>query len=151
SMQNPEVEIESLTHDGRGVARLDGKTVFVAGALPGERALIRYIKRHRNYDEARDEELLSRSVDRVQPPCPHFGVCGGCAFQHLPADRQIEVKQNVLAENFERIGKVSPERWLPPLGDEEWGYRRKGRLSVKWVEQKNKAVVGFREDNPRFI
>ncbi|HQW75523.1 MAG: 23S rRNA (uracil(1939)-C(5))-methyltransferase RlmD [Xanthomonadales bacterium] len=150
-MQNPEVEIESLTHDGRGVARLDGKTVFVAGALPGERALIRYIKRHRNYDEARVEELLSRSVDRVEPRCPHFGVCGGCAFQHLPAGRQIEVKQNVLAENFERIGKVSPERWLPPLGDEEWGYRRKGRLSVKWVEQKNKAVVGFREDNPRFI
>ena len=150
-MHNPEVEIESLTHDGRGVARLDGKTVFVAGALPGERALIRYIKRHRNYDEARAEELLSRSVDRVEPRCPHFGVCGGCAFQHLPAGRQIEVKQNVLAENFERIGKVSPERWLPPLGDEEWGYRRKGRLSVKWVEQKNKAVVGFREDNPRFI
>ena len=150
-MQNPEVEIESLTHDGRGVARLDGKTVFVAGALPGERALIRYIKRHRNYDEARVEELLSRSVDRVEPRCPHFGVCGGCAFQHLPAGRQIEVKQNVLAENFERIGKVSPERWLPPLGDEEWCYRRKGRLSVKWVEQKNKAVVGFREDNPRFI
>jgi 23S rRNA (uracil1939-C5)-methyltransferase len=150
-MQNPEVEIESLTHDGRGVARLDGKTVFVAGALPGERALIRYSKRHRNYDEARVEELLSRSGDRVEPRCPHFGICGGCAFQHLPAGRQIEVKQNVLAENFERIGKVSPERWLPPLGDEEWGYRRKGRLSVKWVEQKNKAVVGFREDNPRFI
>ena len=150
-MQNPEVEIESLTHDGRGVARLDGKTVFVAGALPGERARIRYSKRHRNYDEARVEELLSRSVDRVEPRCPHFSICGGCAFQHLPAGRQIEVKQNVLAENFERIGKVSPERWLPPLGDEEWGYRRKGRLSVKWVEQKNKAVVGFREDNPRFI
>lgn len=150
-MQNPEVEIESLTHDGRGVARIDGKTVFVAGALPGERARIRYSKRHRNYDEARVEELLSRSVDRVEPRCPHFGVCGGCAFQHLPAGRQIEVKQSVLAENFERIGKVSPERWLPPLSDEEWGYRRKGRLSVKWVEQKNKAVVGFREDNPRFI
>lgn len=151
SMQNPEVEIESLTHDGRGVARIDGKTVFVAGALPGERARIRYSKRHRNYDEARVEELLSRSLDRIEPRCPHFGVCSGCAFQHLPAGRQIEVKQNVLAENFERIGKVSPERWLPPLSDEEWGYRRKGRLSVKWVEQKNKAVVGFREDNPRFI
>src|SRR5690606_1397839 len=68
-----------------------------------------------------------------------------------PAGRQIEVQQNVLAANFERIGKVSPERWLPPLGDEEWGYRRQRRLTVKWVEQKNKAVVGFREDNPRFI
>ncbi len=150
-MQNPEVEIESLTHDGRGVARVDGKTVFVAGALPGERARIRYGKRHRNYDEARVEELLTRSADRIEPRCPHFGTCGGCAFQHLPAERQIEVKQGVLAENFERIGKVRPDRWLPPLSDEPWGYRRKGRLSVKWVEQKGKVLVGFREDNPRFI
>ena len=150
-MPNPEVEIESLTHDGRGVARIDGKTVFVAGALPGERARIRYSKRHRNYDEAKVEELLTRSADRIEPRCPHFGGCGGCAFQHLPTERQIEVKQNVLADNFERIGKVRPDRWLPALSDESWGYRRKGRLSVKWVEQKGKAVVGFREDNPRFI
>ncbi len=150
-MQNLEVDIESLTHDGRGVARLDGKAIFVAGALPGERARIRYSKRHRNYDEAKIEELLTRSPDRVDPSCPHFGGCGGCALQHLPAERQIEAKQNVLAENFERIGKVRPERWLAPLTDQPWGYRRKGRLSVKWVEKKGKVVVGFREDNPRFI
>lgn len=146
-----EVEIEGLNHDGRGVARIDGKTVFVAGALPGERARIRYSKRHRNYDEAKVEELLTRSADRIEPRCPHFGMCGGCAFQHLQAERQIEVKQNVLAENFERIGKVRPDHWLAPLSDEPWGYRRKGRLSVKWVEQKGKVLVGFREDNPRFI
>ena len=150
-MQNPEVNIESLTHDGRGVARLDGKAIFVACALPGERARIRYSKRHRNYDEAKIDELLTRSPDRVEPRCPHFGGCGGCALQHLPAERQIEAKQTVLAENFERIGKVRPERWLPPLTDQPWGYRRKGRLSVKWVEKKGKVVVGFREDNPRFI
>lgn len=150
-MQNPEVDIETLTHDGRGVARLDGKAIFVAGALPGERARIRYSKRHRNYDEAKIEELLTRSPDRIEPRCPHFGGCGGCALQHLPAERQIEAKQSVLAENFERIGKVRPERWLAPLTDQPWAYRRKGRLSVKWVEKKGKAVVGFREDNPRFI
>jgi 23S rRNA (uracil1939-C5)-methyltransferase len=150
-MQNPEVDIESLTHDGRGVARIDGKAVFVAGALPGERVRIRYSARHRAYDEAKIEELLSRSEHRIEPRCPHFGHCGGCALQHLSAERQIEAKQNVLAENFERIGKVRPERWLPPLSDEPWGYRRKGRLSVKWVEKKGKALVGFREDNPRFV
>lgn len=151
AMPNPEVDIESLTHDGRGVARIDGKAVFVSGALPGERVRIQYGKRRRAYDEAKIEELLTRSPDRIEPLCPHFGGCGGCAFQHLPAERQIEAKQKVLAENFERIGKVSPQHWLPPLSDEPWGYRRKGRLSVKWVEKKGKVVVGFREDNPRFI
>lgn len=150
-MQNIEVDITNLTHDGRGVARLDGKAIFVAGGLPGERASIRYTSRHRTYDEAKVVELITRSPDRVEPLCPHFGGCGGCALQHLPADRQIAVKQDVLAENFERIGKVEPKQWLAPLTDQPWGYRRKGRLSVKWVDKKEKALVGFREDNPRFV
>ena len=146
-----EVDITDLTHDGRGVARPDGKAMFVAGGLPGERARVRVTARHRNYDEGKIEELLTRSPDRVEPRCPHFGGCGGCAMQHLPAAKQIEVKQRVLAENFERIGKVQPASWLEPLTDQAWGYRRKGRLSVKWVEKKGKALVGFREDNPRFV
>ena len=146
-----EVEITDLSHDGRGVARVDGKTVFVAGGLPGERVRARRTQRHRNYDEAKVEELLTRSADRIEPRCPHFGGCGGCSLQHLPPDKQIEAKQRVLAENFERIGKVSPQRWLAPLADEPWGYRRKGRLSVKWVAKKDKVLVGFREDNPRFV
>jgi 23S rRNA (uracil1939-C5)-methyltransferase len=146
-----EVDITDLSHDGRGVARVDGKTVFVAGGLPGERVRARRTQRHRNYDEAKVEELLTRSADRIEPRCPHFGGCGGCSLQHLPPGKQIEAKQRVLAENFERIGKVSPQRWLAPLTDEPWGYRRKGRLSVKWVAKKDKALVGFREDNPRFV
>ncbi len=152
-MQNRilEVDITDLTHDGRGVARPDGKALFVAGGLPGERARVRLTARHRNYDEAKVEELLVRSPERIEPRCPHFGTCGGCAMQHLPPERQIAAKQRVLAENFERIGKVEPTRWLDPLSDQPWGYRRKGRLSVKWVGKKDKAVVGFREDNPRFI
>ncbi|HEV7489727.1 MAG TPA: 23S rRNA (uracil(1939)-C(5))-methyltransferase RlmD, partial [Rhodanobacteraceae bacterium] len=88
---------------------------------------------------------------RIEPRCPHFGTCGGCALQHLPVAAQIEAKQRALAENFERIGKVEPRRWLDPLIDEAWGYRRKGRLSVKWVAKKGKVLVGFREDNPRFV
>jgi 23S rRNA (uracil1939-C5)-methyltransferase len=150
-MQGFEVEIDSLTHDGKGIARVDGKALFVAGGLPGERVRVRYSARHRNYDEAKLLELLSASPDRVEARCPHFGGCGGCALQHLPPDRQIAVKQQVLAENFERIGKVTPGEWLPAMTDRNWGYRRKGRLSVKWVEKKNKALVGFREDNPRFV
>ncbi|HKE49464.1 MAG TPA: 23S rRNA (uracil(1939)-C(5))-methyltransferase RlmD [Rhodanobacteraceae bacterium] len=150
-MQAPEVDITDLTHDGRGVAHLDGKAVFVAGALPGERVRVRYTARHRNFDEARIEELLTRSPERIEPRCPHFGTCGGCSLQHLPAAAQIAAKQRVLAENFERIGKVEPTRWLDPLTDAAWGYRRKGRLSVKWVAKKERVLVGFREDNPRFV
>ncbi|HET6545663.1 MAG TPA: 23S rRNA (uracil(1939)-C(5))-methyltransferase RlmD [Rhodanobacteraceae bacterium] len=150
-MQPAEVEITDLAHDGRGVARIDGKAVFVAGALPGERVRICIVRRHRTFDEAALDELLVASPERVEPRCAHFGSCAGCALQHLSPGAQIAAKQRVLRENFERIGKVEPERWLEPLTDQPWGYRRKGRLSVKWVEKKAKVVVGFREDNPRFI
>jgi 23S rRNA (uracil1939-C5)-methyltransferase len=146
-----EVEIVDLSHDGRGVARIEGKAVFVAGALPGERAIVRVAARHRHFDEAKIETLLTRSPERIEPRCPHFGLCGGCALQHLPASAQIAAKQRVLAENFERIGRIEPNRWLDPLTDAEWGYRRKGRLSVKWVAKKNRTLVGFREENPRFV
>jgi 23S rRNA (uracil1939-C5)-methyltransferase len=150
-MQTLELDITDLSHDGRGVAHHDGKAVFVSGALPGERVRAGQLRRHRHYDEAKAEAILARSPDRVEPACAHFGTCGGCALQHLAPAAQIAAKQRVLAENLERIGKVAPGRWLEPLCDEPWGYRRKGRLSVKWVAKKDKALVGFREDNPRFV
>ncbi|HEX7817502.1 TRAM domain-containing protein, partial [Dyella sp.] len=151
-MKEFQTAITDLSHDGRGVARIDGKAVFVSGALPGEEALVRIRRRHRNFDEAEVIQLLSRSPHRVDPRCRHYGQCSGCSLQHLDAASQIEAKQRVLAENFERIGKVQPENWLAPLTDQPWGYRRKGRLSVRNVAKKGRALVGFREeDNPRFV
>lgn len=150
-MSTFEVEITDLSHEGRGVARHDGKAVFVAGALLGERAIVRVTRKHRHFDEAVVENLHTRSPDRVDPRCPHFGTCGGCSLQHLDPSAQIAVKQRVLADNFERIGKVEPRRWLAPLTGEPWGYRRKGRLSVKYVDKKGKALVGFREENGRYV
>ncbi|WP_158884343.1 23S rRNA (uracil(1939)-C(5))-methyltransferase RlmD [Rhodanobacter sp. L36] len=147
-----EAVITDLGHDGRGVARVDGKTVFVSGALLGERAILRLRKRHRRFDEAEVVELLERSPHRVEPRCRHFGECSGCSFQHLDAASQIESKQRVLSENFERIGKVSPQSWLPPLTSDAWAYRRRGRLSVRNVVKKGRVLVGFREEeNPRFV
>ncbi|HEY5851263.1 MAG TPA: 23S rRNA (uracil(1939)-C(5))-methyltransferase RlmD [Lysobacter sp.] len=146
------VEITGLTHDGRGVARrADGKAVFVAGALPGERVMASQTARHRSFDEARTVEVLTAAPERVEPRCPHFGTCSGCALQHYAVDKQILAKQNVLMENFERIGHVTPERILAPLTDAAWGYRRKGRFSVRRVEKKDKTLVGFRETDPRFV
>jgi 23S rRNA (uracil1939-C5)-methyltransferase len=152
-----ELEILDLSHDGRGVARRPegtpnaGKTVFVAGALPGERVRVQQTSRSRSFDEAKTLEVLQASPDRVAARCPHFGTCGGCALQHLDESKQIHAKQRVLLENLERIGHVAPATVLPPLVDAAWGYRRKGRFSVRRVEKKDKTLVGFREQDPRFV
>jgi len=146
-----EVDIVDLSHDGRGVARIDGKAVFVSGALSGERVRVRRTGKHRHYDEATVEAIVQPSADRVTPRCAHFGVCGGCALQHLSASAQIAAKQHVLLENLERIGKVRPATILPALTDEPWGYRRKARLGVKFVDKKGRVLVGFRETNGRYI
>ncbi|MFT3896491.1 MAG: 23S rRNA (uracil(1939)-C(5))-methyltransferase RlmD [Thermomonas sp.] len=156
--QSPKtVSINDLSHDGRGVARWPeghphvGKTVFVSGALPGETVSVQQTARSRHFDEAKTLEVLVASPERVEPRCPHFGTCGGCALQHLEESKQIHAKQRVLLENLERIGHVMPERVLPPLTDAAWGYRRKGRFSVRRVEKKDKTLVGFREQDPRFV
>lgn len=147
-----EAVITDLTHDGRGVARVNGKAVFVSGALLDEHVVLKLRKRHRHYDEAEVVELLTRSPHRVEPLCRHFDACSGCSLQHLDAASQIATKQRVLTENFERIGKVTPQLWLPALTDASWGYRRKGRLSVRNVVKKGRVLVGFREEeNPRFV
>ena len=147
-----QIQILDLSHDGRGVARReDGKAVFVAGALPGETVLAEPTARSRRFDEARTLEVLTASPERVPPRCPHFGTCGGCVLQHLAEDRQIVAKERVLLENLERIGKVVPGRVLEPLTADSWGYRRKGRFSVRRVNRKDKTLVGFREQDPRFV
>ena len=147
-----EAVITDLSHDGRGVTRVDGKAVFVSGALLDEHVVLRLRKRHRHFDEAEVVELITRSPHRVEPRCRHFGECSGCSMQHLDVESQIATKQRVLTENFERIGKVTPQVWLPPLTDQSWGYRRKGRLSVRNVVKKGRVLVGFREEaNSAFV
>ncbi len=146
-----EATITDLSHDGRGVARREGKAVFVRGALPGERVLAQPTARHRHFDEAGTLQVLEAAPDRVAPRCAHFGHCSGCVLQHLDADRQIQAKQAVLLDNLQRIGHVEPARILAPLTATPWGYRRKGRLSVRYVEKKGRTLVGFREDDPRFV
>lgn len=147
-----DTQVTGLTHDGRGVAHVDGKALFVDAALPGERLRVAVTRRHRRFDEGTVDALYSRSDDRVQPRCRHYAICGGCTLQHMDLAAQLAAKQDVLAANFERIGKVAPERWLAPLAGPAWGYRRRGRLSVRKVPQKGRVLVGFREKgNPRFV
>ncbi|MBT8046985.1 MAG: 23S rRNA (uracil(1939)-C(5))-methyltransferase RlmD [Xanthomonadales bacterium] len=146
-----ELTIDDLSHDGRGVGNHGEKKIFVHGALPDERVLARLTERKRNYDEGEAVEVLDRSVDRVEPLCPHFGQCGGCSLQHLHPDKQIAAKQNTLEQNLERIGKVTPDAIWEPLTGPQWGYRRKARLSVRYVHKKERVLVGFRERYGRFV
>jgi 23S rRNA (uracil1939-C5)-methyltransferase len=139
------IEVESLVHDGRCVAHRDGKAVFIDGALPGESVGFEYLATHRNFDEGRVTQIQRPSADRVEPRCPHFGLCGGCSLQHMDAAAQVKAKQALLLDNLERIGRVVPESILSPLTGPVWGYRTKARLGVKHVRNKGRVLVGFRE------
>lgn len=145
------VDVTDLAHDGRGVGRIDGKAVFVHGALPGERVSARLIDRTRKFDEAICKEVLQASDERVEPGCPWFNDCGGCALQHLDSVAQRRWKHKRLVDNLVRIGEVEPANWDEPIADEPWQYRRRARLSARNVPAKGRVLVGFREPQGRFV
>jgi len=156
SKREPETaRIESVTHDGRGIAALEGKKVFVAGALPGETVRFQRRKRRRNFDEAELLEVLEASSSRIEPRCAVYGTCGGCSLQHTSDEEQRAIKVKALADNLQRIGQVEPERWLEPIYDDtadgSWHYRRRARLAVKDVAGKGRVLVGFRERHAPYL
>jgi 23S rRNA (uracil1939-C5)-methyltransferase len=108
-------------------------------------------KRRRQLDEAGLVDILTASPDRVTPGCAHFGICGGCSLQHLSASAQLDAKQRQLLDNLQRIGRVVPERVLPPMRGPEWGYRRRARLGIKYVHKKGRVLAGFREREKPYI
>ena len=138
-----------MTHDGRGIATVAGKKVFVPGALPGEQVRMVRRKIRRGYDEADLLDIVEPSAERIEPRCAAFGVCGGCALQHVDVALQRVMKQQSLADSLARIGGVTPARWLDPLFDDApeagWQYRRRARLAVRDVPAKGRVLVGFRE------
>jgi 23S rRNA (uracil1939-C5)-methyltransferase len=144
-------EIADTLVDGRGVSRASGKTAFVHGALKGERVTFVRRKKKRNFDEAELIEILQPAPERVTPRCASFGICGGCALQHLDPAHQLQLKQSVLIDNLQRIGSVAPGRILEPVSESVWGYRRKARLAVKYVIRKERVLVGFRERNKPYV
>lgn len=143
--------IESVTHDGRGIAAIEGKKVFVSGALAGEE--VRFVRRksRRNFDEAELLEILEASPERIEARCEAFGRCGGCSLQHVSDVQQRQIKSQTLKDNLERIGKVEAGQWLEPIIGPAWKYRRRARLAVKDVAGKGRVLVGFRERHAPFI
>jgi len=145
------VTIESLSHDGRGVAHVDGKVVFIDEALPNEEVEFVYTDSRRDYAEGKVQTLLKPAPERVEAECAHYGMCGGCSFQHVEETAQIQFKQGLLVEQFEKIGKLTISQLWEPLTGQHWGYRRKARMGVKYVAKKNRVLVGFRERRNPFL
>jgi len=151
SPNHVDAEIIDLTHDGQGVADLDGHRVFVSGALPGEFVRLAPRRRRRRYQEADLVRVLRSVESRVDPPCPYFGRCGGCAVQHLAYAKQVEFKETVVREALARLADLEPAEWLAPIIGPEWYYRRRARLGVRFVAGKGRVLVGFKERATRFI
>lgn len=145
------VTIESVDYEGKGIARINGKTVFIDGALAGEEVAIAITKRKPSFDKAKIIEILRPSPERVTPECPNFGMCGGCSMQHVSFAEQIRIKQQVLIDNLKHIGDVEASEIIPPIEGVPWGYRHRGRLSARYVAKKGGALVGFREKASPYV
>lgn len=142
--------IESLDHEARGIARQDGKAIFVDGALPGETVEYASFRKKPKYELAHLVEVKKASGLRVVPPCPHFSICGGCAMQHLDAAAQVAVKQRVLEDSLWHIGRVRPEQILPPIAGFPWGYRHRARFAVRDIPGKG-VLIGFHERRSSYV
>jgi 23S rRNA (uracil1939-C5)-methyltransferase len=146
-----ELDIETLSHEGRGISHFDDKIIFIRGTLPGEKVIASRSLSRAKYEEADVVEILTSSPDRIEPKCAVYGICGGCSFQHLSSENQIKAKQTWLQNAFMGQAKTEPKAWLDPLQVTSWGYRRKARLGVRYVHKKEKVLVGFRERKSSFI
>jgi 23S rRNA (uracil1939-C5)-methyltransferase len=147
----PIATIESLDHEGRGVAHVEGKVIFIEGALPGEMVSYVSFKKKSSFEQATATQIFKPSFIRTTPKCSYFGVCGGCSMQHLEADAQVAAKQRVLEDNLWHIGKVKPQVVLPVIYGQAWGYRHRARLSVRYVLKKGRVLVGFHEKRSSFV
>lgn len=144
--------ISAISHDGRGISHINGKTIFLDGGLSNEEVSFIYLKHHNNYDEGVVVAILNNlSPDRAAPQCPHFSICGGCSLQHLNHEKQLALKTKVLLEQFKHFGNLIPKTLAPPITGPIWGYRHKARLSLKYVTKKNKLLIGFHEKHGRFV
>ncbi|HET7675164.1 MAG TPA: 23S rRNA (uracil(1939)-C(5))-methyltransferase RlmD [Gammaproteobacteria bacterium] len=140
--------IERLGGDGAGLGRTpDGRILVLPGALPGERVSYTLRRERSRHAEGRLEAVLERAPQRVEPLCPHFGACGGCKLQHLDPAAQLEAKQDQVLSTLARLARLEPAHVSAPIAGDPWGYRRRARLSVKYLPGQQRVVVGFRAES----
>ncbi len=144
--------ISRLSHDGRGVtSSSDGRITFVTGALPGEDITWQPVRKNKKYLDAKVVEVIKNSEDRITPKCSKFLICGGCSLQHLSTEKQLEFKGKIVAELLEHFGGVKASLDASAITAKNYGYRHRARLSVRYVEKKNKVLIGFTEKLSRYI
>lgn len=148
--------VESLDIDAQGIAhRADGKVVFIEGALPYEVVTANVYRKKPSFEKAMVMAIHRESSQRVRPGCAYFGLhtgaCGGCKMQHLHIGAQVAVKQRVLEDALEHIGKLKADQLMRPIEGPAWGYRYRARLSVRYVRKKGDVLVGFHERKSSYV
>jgi len=146
-----QVTIEKLSHDGKGIAYHNDKTIFISDALPGEVVNIKFTAKSKGVYSAEVIDLIEASADRINAPCEFYQRCGGCSLQHLANDKQIEIKQDLFVQTMKHIGKVDVNELISPITGNSLAYRTKTRLGVRFVVKKNKLLIGFREKHSNFL
>jgi len=147
----PVALIESLDHEGRGVAHCDGKAIFIEGALPRERVEYSSYRKRPSYEQATLSKVLKASAQRAKPKCEFFGLCGGCSSQHVEVGAQVAAKQRVLEDALWHLGRIKPDIIYPAIYGPAWGYRDRARVGVRVVPKKGGLLVGFHEKRSSFI
>ncbi len=137
-----ELQIDSLAYGGNGVARLNGFVVFVRGALPGDRVSARVTKVKRGFAEAEAQAVLEASGDRVEAPCPHFGVCGGCRFQDLAYEAQVAAKEQQVRDSLARIGRLANPT-VEPIVPAASLYHYRNKLEYSFTTTDHGVDLGF--------
>lgn len=145
------VRIESLDRQGRGVAHVEGKTIFVDGAAPDELLEYASYRKKPAWEAAQIVRIEKEGAGRIRARCAFFGKCGGCSMQHLDERTQVAVKQRVLEDALWHIGRVRPDTVLRAIHGASWGYRHRARLSARYVEKKGGSLVGFHERKSSFV
>ena len=143
--------ITNLSHEGRGIATIEGRKTFISNALPDEDVLFQYTALQPRYGEGRAIDIINASPERVTPECPHFSICGGCSLQHMEHTAQLTLKQNTLLEQLQHFANVQAQTIMPPITGPHYAYRHKARLGVRYVPKKNGVLVGFREQQSRYL
>lgn len=155
-------QIEAFSHEGRGIAHYGthpdhpkekhGKKVFIRYGLVGETVQAKITNQTSRLEEADMIKLQGEAAEsRVDPICPHFGVCGGCSLQHIHPDQQILLKQNVLKSHLQHFAGLEPEQWLAPIRSVKTDYRRRARIGVRYIAKQNRLVMGFREHHSNHL
>lgn len=145
------LELENLSHDGRGVGRWQGKTVFVTGGLKGESVKAQVLSDHKTHAEARLLEINQASEHRVEPFCPVYDTCGGCQLQHLEPAAQVNFKQAAIVEQLRRLADIEPQQWVAPISGPSLSYRRRAQLATRYFADSKTLLLGFRQSGHSHI